>query len=158
FNGGLLHGLLQGLEPVDAARLGVITAGLKVQGRGALRSLPDRRLVAAAAQDEPWAQNIFERQSGMTENRSEAKLVAHIDGGSRGNPGPAGLGVHIVLDGHPWRGIYGFLGKQTNNVAEYSALLTALEFALGQGFKQLEVYSDSQLMVRQILGLYRVKN
>jgi 2-dehydro-3-deoxygluconokinase len=158
FNGGFLHGLLHGLDPVEAARLGVATAGLKVEGRGAVRSLPDRRRVAEAVQGEPWAGKIFRLESGFPETRSGTKLVAYIDGGARGNPGPAGAGVHIELEGLPWRGLYTFLGRRTNNFAEYSALLIALEFALKEGFRQLKAYSDSELLVRQILGHYRVKN
>jgi 2-dehydro-3-deoxygluconokinase len=158
FNGGFLHGLLHGLDPVEAARLGVATAGLTVEGRGAVRSLPDRRRVADALQDEPWAGKILKLEPGLMETRSGTRPVAYIDGGARGNPGPAGAGVHIELEGQPWRGLYTFLGEQTNNFAEYSALLIALEFALKEGFRELAVYSDSELLVRQILGRYRVKN
>lgn len=158
FNGAFLHGLLHGLEPVEAARLGVVTAGLKVEGRGASRSLPDRRRVADTVRDEPWAEKIFKPETGQKESTRDARLSVHIDGGARGNPGSAGAGVYLELDGRPWRGIYAFLGERTNNFAEYSALLIALEFALKEGFSQLEVYSDSQLLVRQILGIYRVKN
>ena len=85
-------------------------------------------------------------------------LVAFIDGGARGNPGRAGAGVYFELEGAPWRGLYQYLGTTTNNVAEYSALLRALEYALKEGFRELIVYSDSELLVRQILGQYRVKN
>lgn len=85
-------------------------------------------------------------------------VTAYIDGGARGNPGPAGAGVYLELDGAPWRGLYKFLGHATNNVAEYSALLEALEYVRRQGFRRLQVYSDSQLLVRQIEGEYRVKN
>jgi ribonuclease HI len=158
FNGGFLHGLLQGLDPVEAARLGVATAGLKVAGRGAVHSLPDRRRVADAVRDEPWAAKIFKLEPLQLETRSGTRPVAYIDGGARGNPGPAGAGVHIELEGQPWRGLYTFLGEQTNNFAEYSALLIALEYALKEGFRELAVYSDSELLVRQILGRYRVKN
>jgi ribonuclease HI len=158
FNGGFLHGLLHGLDPVEATRLGVATAGLRVEGRGTVRSLPDRRRVADALQDQPWSGKIFKLEPGPLETRSGSRLVAYIDGGARGNPGPAGAGVHIELEGQPWRGLYTFLGERTNNFAEYSALLTALAFALKEGFRELKVYSDSELLVRQILGRYRVKN
>ena len=97
------------------------------------------------------------RESYGQARRSD-KLVAYIDGGARGNPGPAGAGVHLELGGNPLQGLYKFLGERTNNYAEYSALLQALEFALKRNFKELDVYSDSQLLVRQILGQYRVKN
>jgi 2-dehydro-3-deoxygluconokinase len=158
FNGGFLHGLLQGLDLVEAARLGVATAGLKVERRGAVRSLPNRRRVDDALQNEPGAGKILKLEPGQLETRSGTRLVAYIDGGARGNPGPAGVGVHIELEGQPWRGLYTFLGERTNNFAEYSALLIALEFALKEGFREVAVYSDSELLVRQILGRYRVKH
>ena len=86
-------------------------------------------------------------------------LCAHIDGGARGNPGPAGYGVHLTLpDGTVWDEVWGYLGERTNNVAEYAALLAALEYALRSGAASLQVRSDSQLLVRQMLGRYRVKN
>lgn len=86
-------------------------------------------------------------------------LVAHIDGGARGNPGPAGYGV--VIEDHVGRRIEqlnGFLGTQTNNFAEYSGLLVALEYALGHGFRSLKVLSDSELLVKQIKGEYKVRS
>jgi ribonuclease HI len=85
-------------------------------------------------------------------------LAAFIDGGSRGNPGNAGAGVHLELNGIPWRGLYRYLGSRTNNYAEYSALLQALQYTLQHGYRKIRVYSDSELLVRQILGQYRVKN
>ncbi len=86
-------------------------------------------------------------------------LVAHIDGGARGNPGPSGYGV-IVEDemGRPVVELSNYLGKQTNNYAEYSGLLAALTYATRYGFKALKVYSDSELMVKQIKGEYKVSN
>jgi len=86
-------------------------------------------------------------------------LVAHIDGGARGNPGPAGYGVMIDDEaGRPVAELSEYLGKQTNNYAEYSGLLAALTYALKHGFKVLKVFSDSELMVKQIRGQYKVKN
>jgi probable phosphoglycerate mutase len=86
-------------------------------------------------------------------------LTAHIDGGARGNPGNAGYGVHLTLpDDGPVDEVYGFLGVATNNVAEYAALVAALEYAIRAGVRSLHVHSDSQLLVRQIQGSYRVKN
>ena len=85
--------------------------------------------------------------------------TAYIDGGSRGNPGVAGYGV-LVLDqkGHTIAELVGQLGIQTNNCAEYSALLAALEYARSHGFESLRVFADSELLVKQIHGIYRVKN
>jgi len=84
----------------------------------------------------------------------------NIDGGSRGNPGPAGAGVVIRAadDGTPLHTGGWFLGRATNNVAEYTALLRGLEAAATLGAKQIEVLSDSELLVRQMRGEYRVKN
>jgi ribonuclease HI len=86
-------------------------------------------------------------------------LVAYIDGGARGNPGPAGYGVVIEDEiGRPVAELSEFLGRQTNNYAEYSGLLAALNYSHGHGFKALRVISDSELMVKQIRGEYKVKN
>ena len=86
-------------------------------------------------------------------------LVAHTDGGARGNPGPAGFGV--VLEDSSGRKIASlseYLGHQTNNFAEYQGVIAALEYAVERGPKALKVISDSELLVRQIQGIYKVKN
>src|ERR1700686_4144394 len=89
----------------------------------------------------------------------ENHLIAHTDGGARGNPGPAGYGVVIHdAQGHKVAALSQYLGKQTNNVAEYQALIGALEYAVEHGPKALKVVSDSELLVRQIKGIYKVKN
>ena len=86
-------------------------------------------------------------------------LVAYIDGGARGNPGPAGYGVVIEDElGRPVANLSEFLGRQTNNYAEYSGLLAALNYALRHGFKALKVVSDSELMVKQVNGQYKVSS
>lgn len=86
-------------------------------------------------------------------------LVAHIDGGARGNPGPAGYGAIIEDEmGRPVVELSDYLGKQTNNYAEYSGLLAALNYATKHGFTAMKIYSDSELMVKQILGEYKVNN
>jgi ribonuclease HI len=86
-------------------------------------------------------------------------IVAYCDGGSRGNPGPAGFGVYIQdATGGVIAELSQFLGKRTNNFAEYSALLAALEFAIAKGHGSLRVVSDSELMVKQIKGQYRVNS
>ncbi|MFQ5878544.1 MAG: ribonuclease HI family protein [Acidobacteriota bacterium] len=85
--------------------------------------------------------------------------MAHIDGAARGNPGPAGYGVVVEAEGgRPPVEIYGYLGTATNNVAEYAALLALLEHAVGRGPISLRVRSDSELLVRQMRGIYRVKD
>lgn len=81
---------------------------------------------------------------------------AWIDGASRGNPGEAGFGVLLETDRVPEE-IVGYLGKATNNVAEYAALIAVFKLAADRGVKKLIVYSDSQLLVRQVNGAYRVK-
>ncbi len=87
------------------------------------------------------------------------EIVAYCDGGSRGNPGPAGFGVYIQdSGGKVLAELSQFLGAHTNNFAEYSALLAALEFAINNGHKSLRVVSDSELMVKQMKGQYRVNS
>lgn len=91
--------------------------------------------------------------------KSEAAIVAYCDGGSRGNPGPAGYGVHIEdAKGAAIGELSEFVGRKTNNFAEYSGLLAALQFALDHGYRRLKVVSDSELMVKQIKGQYRVNS
>lgn len=86
-------------------------------------------------------------------------LVAHSDGGARGNPGPAGYGVVVQNEsGKKVAALSEYLGHQTNNFAEYQGLIAALEYALKHGPKALKVISDSELLVRQIKGIYKVKN
>ena len=85
--------------------------------------------------------------------------TAYIDGGSRGNPGPAGYGVQIVDDsGQVVAELHQSLDHATNNIAEYQGLLAALAWALEQGLESLHIRSDSELLVRQLKGEYRVKN
>src|SRR5271169_6057405 len=93
------------------------------------------------------------------ENPPEQYLVAFSDGGARGNPGPAGYGVVIQDEtGKKVAALSEYLGHQTNNVAEYQGLIAALEYAVANGHKALKVISDSELLVRQIKGIYKVKN
>ena len=86
-------------------------------------------------------------------------MVAHVDGGSRGNPGPAGYGAYIT-DGEGRRvaELSDFLGVQTNNFAEYSGLIAALEYAVEHGYGTVKVVSDSELMVKQMKGQYKVRS
>jgi ribonuclease HI len=86
-------------------------------------------------------------------------ITAYIDGGARGNPGPAGYGVYIVDAQHlPIASFHGALGTATNNVAEYNGLLAALTWAAEQGHTRVHIKSDSLLLVEQMRGNYRVKN
>jgi len=88
------------------------------------------------------------------------RVKVHIDGGARGNPGPAAAGVVIRTedDGTIIHQAGVFLGRATNNVAEYSALLAGLEAADRLAASEVEVLSDSELLVRQMNGQYRVRN
>lgn len=83
----------------------------------------------------------------------------YVDGASRGNPGPAAIGV-LLLDprGRPIRALGEVIGWATNNVAEYRALLRGLELARGIGAAAVEILTDSELMARQVRGEYRVRN
>src|SRR5579872_7442961 len=92
-------------------------------------------------------------------SRLEGAYTANIDGAARGNPGPASYGVVIRRpDGTPLESIGKYIGRHTNNVAEYYALIAALDYAAANGIKRLRVQSDSQLIVNQIKGLYKVKH
>jgi len=89
----------------------------------------------------------------------DSYLVAHVDGGARGNPGPAGYGV-VITDqtGRKVASLSEYLGHQTNNYAEYNGLLAALDYAIGHGPRALKVVGDSELLVKQIRGEYKVKS
>src|ERR1700735_3429338 len=101
------------------------------------------------------AKPLFEAR----ENPPEHYLIAHSDGGARGNPGPAGYGVVIKDEsGRKVAALSEYLGHQTNNFAEYQGLIAALEYAIEHGPKALKLISDSELLVRQIKGIYKVKN
>jgi acyl dehydratase/ribonuclease HI len=91
--------------------------------------------------------------------RQEGAYTANIDGAARGNPGPAAYGVVVRRpDGTTHESLGKYIGRHTNNVAEYYALIAALDYAAASGIKRLRVYSDSQLIVNQIKGLYKVKH
>ncbi len=86
-------------------------------------------------------------------------LTLQFDGGSRGNPGPAGIGVVVAAaDGTPLVTLGRFIGRATNNVAEYRALITAMQEAKKLGAKHVLIRGDSELVVKQMTGVYRVKN
>jgi ribonuclease HI len=87
------------------------------------------------------------------------RLVVHVDGGARGNPGPAAVGV-VISDsaGEVLAEAAETIGSATNNVAEYRALLRGIELAREHGASELEIYGDSELVVKQVRGEYRVKD
>jgi ribonuclease HI len=86
------------------------------------------------------------------------QLIIYADGGSRGNPGPAGAGAVLFKGNESVAEISHFLGVATNNVAEYTALVLGLEKAHELGYQNVEVRMDSELVVRQMIGQYKVKN
>jgi probable phosphoglycerate mutase len=103
--------------------------------------------------------NLFEDAAPQKAAPAAEWFTAHCDGGSRGNPGPSGYGA-VVEDaqGNIVARLSQFLGTQTNNYAEYSGLLAVLEWALANHAARLTVVSDSELMVKQMKGLYKVKS
>jgi probable phosphoglycerate mutase len=93
------------------------------------------------------------------ETRANEWHTAHCDGGSRGNPGPSGFGAVIEdSQGRVVARLSEYLGRQTNNFAEYKGLLAVLKWALENGVRRLRVVSDSELMVKQMKGQYRVSS
>ncbi|HZI55173.1 MAG TPA: ribonuclease HI family protein [Verrucomicrobiae bacterium] len=94
-----------------------------------------------------------------TPHAAAPAIKANIDGGARGNPGPSAYGVVVRnAKGEIIAELSEYLGNQTNNFAEYSGLLAALEFAVREKHPSLRVISDSELMVKQMKGQYKVKN
>ena len=92
-------------------------------------------------------------------NRDDARHHLYTDGGARGNPGPAGIGARLLTaSGDVVEELADFIGTATNNVAEYQALLAGLELALDRGVERLDVFMDSELVVRQVKGQYKVKD
>jgi len=101
---------------------------------------------------------LFRETAELYRDRGEGVWLLRCDGASRGNPGPAGAGM-VLFDpqGRLQANQGRYLGETTNNVAEYQALLLGLEEAQRLGVKKLRVLADSELMVKQLTGLYRVK-
>lgn len=85
-------------------------------------------------------------------------LTLNVDGASKGNPGHAGIGIYITLKGEVIKEYGAYIGLATNNVAEYQALLKGLELAKELKATEIAVISDSELVVRQMTGVYKVKN
>ena len=85
-------------------------------------------------------------------------FTVNIDGGARGNPGPAGWGVVVLQDGETIAELHGALPHATNNVAEYSGLVAALDWCADREASSVHVRSDSLLLVQQMRGIYKVKN
>ncbi|MHB8511992.1 MAG: ribonuclease HI family protein [Actinomycetota bacterium] len=87
------------------------------------------------------------------------EIIAYTDGGARGNPGPAGIGVHITsTSGRTLEDVSEAIGRTTNNVAEYTAVIRALETAKELGARRVLIRADSQLVVEQMKGTYKIKH
>ena len=108
----------------------------------------------------PRSASLFQNDSADPGPSSSSDwITAHCDGGARGNPGPSGFGaVFADASGHKIAELSEFLGHRTNNYAEYSGLLGCLAWALEHGHRRLRVVSDSELMVNQIKGRYKVNS
>ena len=85
------------------------------------------------------------------------EVTLYVDGASKGNPGHAGIGVRMETDGEVLRDLSGYIGRATNNTAEYQAVLRGLQAAKEIGATGVSVVSDSELVVKQLNGVYRVK-
>lgn len=106
----------------------------------------------------PARGSLFTDAETETRNRPAA-YQANIDGGSRGNPGPASYGVVVRNErGEIVAQLKKYIGRTTNNVAEYYGLIAALDYGHSQGVRALRIESDSELLVRQMLGHYKVKS
>ena len=125
----------------------------------------DRPRAPAAAKGSSGARPPFFKKARAKVEDSELPplqpgwVLAHCDGGSRGNPGPAGFGVALSdSEGEEVAELSEFLGMRTNNYAEYAGLLASLQYALDNQIPKLRVVADSELMVKQIQGKYRVNS
>ena len=110
----------------------------------------------------PYRPNPFGKSSSAlfsSPGKPAEFLIAYTDGGARGNPGPAGFGVYVTdQDNNRVIELSEYLGQQTNNYAEYSALIAAVDWAVRNRHRAVQVVSDSELMVKQLRGVYKVRN
>jgi len=137
---------------LDVDRLMAAHPGLD---RGALGGL----IREAAAKVGPGELEHAVRKPHRARSRKAGRLIIHTDGASRGNPGEAGLGALIEdEDGQVLARLARYLGRATNNHAEYAALIDALKEALELGAGEVAVHADSELVVKQVKGEYRVKH
>jgi len=115
--------------------------------------------MAQAAAPEPAAPASVPPVAVRPANRDDDRYRLYTDGGARGNPGPAGIGARLMTaGGDVVEDLADFIGKATNNVAEYQALIAGLEVALDRGVERLDVFLDSELVVKQVNGQYKVKD
>ena len=128
---------------------------------GFLRSRAKHNRFAAGDQEKFWSrgQAVLLQKSWYNLRPMQETLTLEFDGGSRGNPGPAGIGIVVrAQDGTALVTLGKFIGRATNNVAEYKALITALQEAKKLGAKKIVIRGDSELIIKQMRGEYRVKN
>lgn len=119
---------------------------------------PVRILAQGLFQSRRDLQQFEESDDLLQKTMENTSWSLFTDGGSRGNPGPAAYGFHLIApNGQSWTGA-GALGNQTNNFAEYQGIIHGLEAALEKGVESLEVFCDSELAVKQLNGEYRVKD
>jgi len=134
----------------------------ELTGKGVeVRFFEQRRRLwrSSSAEEEPVRTAAGTEPAHRAVASSDDHYQLYVDGGARGNPGPAGIGVRLLdPDGEPAEELGDYIGKATNNVAEYQALVTGLELAVDHGVRRLTVLSDSELVVRQLSGQYRVKD
>ena len=129
------------------------------QALGVTRERISRILQRAAELMDPGEANAAGRRESNSEPGSVKRVRVYSDGAARGNPGPAGAGAVLVEpNGQVVERIGKFLGTQTNNFAEYMGLLLGLRRAKEMGVAEVEVYADSELMIRQLGGRYQVKS
>jgi ribonuclease HI len=108
---------------------------------------------------EIWRSALVQQNNEKEHKLSTDKIIIYTDGAARGNPGPAAIGVVLKdIIGNTITTVCRTLGVRTNNQAEYTAVITGLEKALSLGAKQVVLKSDSELVVKQLMGLYKVKN
>ena len=120
---------------------------------------PARRPRRAARRRAPTAAKPAPPEAVRSANRDDERYHLYTDGGARGNPGPAGIGARLMTaGGDVVEDVSDYIGKATNNVAEYQALIAGLEVALDRGVERLDVFLDSELVVRQVNGQYKVKD
>jgi ribonuclease HI len=127
------------------------------QLRGIVREAAGRLpRVATRAASSPATEAASDAASAARERAWPEEVTVHIDGGARGNPGEAGVGAYFQDgSGAPLQSIARYIGRATNNTAEYQALLVALARARDAGVRHLRVFSDSELLVNQVNGRYR---
>jgi len=152
------------MTPLDAARLrtALRRLGQARPGPGVLE-LPDDLsptdaleaiLAVISVLEPPGTSGSSPKPGGRT-----GAVRIHTDGAARGNPGPAGIGVLLAEpDGRVVERLHRYVGEATNNVAEYLALLAGLQRAYELGYREAELFSDSELLVRQLEGRYRVRH